>query len=121
MGSAVLLGQLYHWSPADRFHSIRAHGLVPGSPQVTCTRAHPHICLSPDPLTAWELSAQVVIDTGGAYARVAWDLWQVTLDKRDEVRIPAMYGPHIAEVQVDNVIPPVRAVYLARRARPRRL
>ena len=27
----------------------------------------------------------------------------------------------IAEVQVDNVIPPVRAVYLARRARPRRL
>ena len=116
MGSAVLLGQLYHWSPADRFHAIRNHGLVPGSPNVTCTRPHLHICLSLDPLGAWELSGQRAIDTGGAYAGSDWDLWQVILDRHDEVHIPAMYGPHIAEVQVHNVIPPVRAAHVARRS-----
>jgi hypothetical protein len=27
----VILGPLYHWSPADRYESILAHGLFPGS------------------------------------------------------------------------------------------
>lgn len=111
----MLLGQLYHWSPADRRASIAVRGLIPNSPQVTCTRPHPYICLSPDPLTAWRLSAQVLIDTGRIRTGAVWDLWQVTPADPDEIRVPPGYGPNLCEFQIHNIIPAGRAIYLAQR------
>lgn len=115
MGSAVLLGQLYHWSPADRHPRIRAHGLVPGSPPTTCTTRQPHLCLSPDPVTAWRLSAQTLLDAERGPASGYWDLWQVTLTDTDEIHIPPMFGPHLGEVQIHNAIAPDRVFFLGQR------
>lgn len=104
----MLLEQLFHWSPADRFDSISQQGLIPGSFHVTCTEPQTVIFLSPDPRTAWELSGAV------GTAR-DWDLWQVTVDDDDEIHIRAEFGPRVQEVRIHNPIPPGRLFHLARR------
>lgn len=111
----MLLGQLYHWSPADRRPSIASRGLVPHSPHTTCTRSHPCIFASTDPITAWRLSAQTLLDTGRITSGGTWDLWQITPTESDEIHIPAGFGPDITECRIYNVIPPERAVHVAQR------
>lgn len=107
------LGQLYHWSPADRHLSIAEHGLQPQSPNVICSAPYEYICASPDPRTAWSLSGAVAGIAG--YASQDWDLWQFEVAPHDEVHIRAEFGPEIQEIQIGNAIEPGRLFHVARR------
>lgn len=107
------LGQLYHWSPADRLPSIASEGLRPHSLNVICSAPYEFICASLDPRTAWSLSGAVA-DIAG-YPAKAWDLWQFELADTDEVHIRAEFGPVIQEIQIRNAIEPGRLFHVARR------
>lgn len=108
----MLLNPLYHWSPAGRFDVIRRDGLRPGSAPTVASVAQPHICLSTDPGTAWNVS--------GAREWVsevdAWDLWLVRIDVDDELHMRSMFGPRIEEIQVRSPIPADRLWWVGRRA-----
>jgi hypothetical protein len=107
----MILPELYHWSPAERFDAIHRDGLVAGSPSAVASGPLETVCLSPDPKRAWQLS--------GAMDWVSevdeWDLWLVTLADKDEVMIRAEYGPEIQEIKVRNSIPRERLWYIGRR------
>lgn len=70
------------------------------------------ICLSPDAATAWALSGGHRIAT----PHPEWDLWQVHIDKDDEVHVVPFWGRGLMEVRVANRIPKSRLIYLASRA-----
>ena len=103
------LPALYHWSPGDRTYDIQSQGLVPSSPPTQATEMQSHICLSPDPATAWELSGALDSDTRD------WDLWQVIVDQHDMVMIQPTYGPDITEVRIYNTIEPERVTWIGHR------
>lgn len=107
------LGQLYHWSPADRLPSIAEQGLRPHSLNVICSAPYEFICASPDPRTAWSLSGAVAGIAG--YASADWDLWQFEVTATDEVHIRSEFGPDIQEIQIRNPIAPERLFHVARR------
>jgi hypothetical protein len=96
------LTPLYHWSPSDRREAIRQDGLRPRQPStVTRDFIQPHVCLGPDPQTAWSIS--------GAMTWVAdieqWDLWMVHVGKKDSVHVLPEFGARIREIHVSNPIP----------------
>lgn len=102
---------LYHWSPAENFGSIMDHGLRLFQPSRDGADFRPsYVCLSPDPRAAWSLS-------GGMERSETeqWDLWLVTLQDTDEVRIRGDFGPHIVEVRVYTPISADRLWYVGRR------
>ena len=107
----LILPALFHWAPAERGRGIRERGLVPGAAATVCSGPIDAVCLSPDPLTAWELS--------GAMDHVSfvelWDLWRVELADVDEVTVQAAYGPVISEVRITSPIPPQRLWLVGRR------
>jgi hypothetical protein len=111
------LGPLYHWSPSGRRDQIEAVGLrlhqaaaVHGDPAMTA----PYLSLGTSPAGAWALS--------GDMEHVAeideWDLWEVWVGQRDDLRVRAEYGPTIREVKSYTPIPPDRLWWCGRRAVP---
>lgn len=64
---------LYHWSPTERYSSIKHDGLVPGKLSTDRLWRPPVICLSSDPWAAWWLSGK----TSRGQATHEWDLWLV--------------------------------------------
>lgn len=63
---------LFHWSPRSRRKGIERYGLKPGSMARDGQWRPPFICLSDDPLLAWQLSGRFAKSTGET-----WDLWVV--------------------------------------------
>lgn len=108
----MLLDDLYHWSPADRFDQVFREGLRPHSrPSVCQTTSLSYVCLSPNPARAWSLSG----DMEWVSEVDEWDLWQVRLADSDDVRIRPDFGPVIQEVKVHGPIPADRIWWVARR------
>lgn len=105
------LGSLYHWSPTPNRQKILREGLVPASPSMVATSELGYICLGPTPRKAWTYSG----DLEWAQENDDWDLWQVSLADRDEVRIRMDYGMLVIEVKVHNVIPPDRLWWVGQR------
>lgn len=105
------LDPLYHWSPADRYESIRVHGLRSGSDPTVASVAQTHLCMSPDPKAAWRISGAMDYVSEIEY----WDLWLVHLAGTDEVYVRPEYGPQIQEVNVRGHIPPDRLWWIGRR------
>lgn len=102
---------LYHWSPADRYESIRRDGLRPNSrPTVASSELH-YICLGADPQTAWSISGA----TEWCSEIEKWDLWIVHIGPHDDVYVRPMYGPKIEEVKIRGMIPPDRMWWVGRR------
>ena len=105
------LGPLYHWSPADRYASIKKDGLTVGHDATVSTHGEPQLCFGPDPASAWSLS--------GAMDWVAqideWDLWQISLRDTDAVHVRAVWGDEITEIRVDGPIEPSRCWHVGRR------
>lgn len=107
------LPPLYHWSPADRYGSIRERGLVAGSKATVASAELPMVCAGTDPRSAWSLSAAM----DWASEIDEWDLWLIHLGQHDEARVRTDYGPRIIEVKIHNTIPPERLWYVGRRDR----
>lgn len=110
----MILPAMYHWSPADRYESIRRNGLVPGSPACVASGEPAYVCLSPVPSSGWGLSG----DMDWASDVDEWDLWQVRLQEGDEVHVRSDFGPVIREVKAHGVIGPDRVWWVARRCHP---
>lgn len=116
------LPDLYHWAPTDRRKSIVRHGLRPGSKptvgsgitvggldEAGAGDARPMVCMSADAATAWRYSA------GMRWMKhiPAWDLWQVRLDRSDEIFVLPFYGTAPNEIRCANRIPKSRLILLA--------
>jgi hypothetical protein len=95
---------LYHWAPRSRRWSIKRFGLVPGSHSVQREWRPPYVCLSDDPILAWNLSGRLHDEID------EWDLWAVF-----ELHIPHLEQiydtyrdtnrPYVKEVRVYERIP----------------
>ncbi|MER5608358.1 hypothetical protein AB0F93_00180 [Micromonospora tulbaghiae] len=108
----MLLPDLYHWSPADRFDAISRDGLRPHSRPTVCqTTTLSYVCLSPNPARAWSLSG----DMDWTAEVDDWDLWQVRLADGDNVRIRPEFGREVMEIKVFGPIPADRVWWVARR------
>lgn len=114
------LGVLYHWAPAARHDEIRRLGLQPYSPPcIGGVEPHEwangcgHVCLGTSPSAAWQLSG--ALDYEHLTEIEEWDLWEVRLGERDEVRVRSEFGPRVWEVKVYNAIPPDRVWWAATR------
>lgn len=108
----MILGPLFHWSPADRQDQILTEGLRPNQSNTVASGPLAHVCLGPDPATAWSLSG------GMEWAEVdVWDLWQVALADTDPVRVRPDFGPRLLEIKVLGPIPPDRLWWCGRRDR----
>lgn len=109
------LETVYHWAPADRYDQIARDGLrLKEQPTTTGdpTTRMSYLCFSPDPATAWSLSAAI----DWRYSEVeTWDLWLARLGDGDEVHILPEFGPRIKEIRVNGPIPPDRLWYVGRR------
>lgn len=110
---------LYHWSPRDCRSRIVRRGLVPRQKSSRCVAdpdevddfRQPLVCLSSDPKTAWSLSGSVFGKPGQT-----WDLWQVKVDKTDDLRtLPTYGGNHIGEFRIANRIPKSRLWWVGER------
>lgn len=100
------LTPLYHWSPSDRFESIRTIGLQPfQKPTASTNFRASYTCLGTSPASAWHLSGA----TSWGEETDMWDLWEVSVQDHHEVRIRTEQGPKIIEVRVHG---PVGADYL---------
>jgi hypothetical protein len=114
----MLLGPLYHWSPADRREQILRDGLQPYAPPAVSgggemsTIAWPYLCFGLTAKGAWRYSGDMGYDH---LSETEWDLWQVALADTDEVHIRAEFGPRVKEVRVHNAIPADRVWWVARR------
>lgn len=93
---------LFHWSPLHRRHGIRRQGLKINSPNTISTERVPYISLSPDPKTAWELSAS----TRKKDIAPVWDLWMVDIPSSTPIEIVPYYGT-IQEVRALDSIPSI--------------
>lgn len=105
------LGPMFHWSPADRYGSILRDGLQPFKEPTVSSAVTGYVCLSPTAAAAWALSGAA----DWATETDAWDLWQVELDERDEVRVRPGFGPVLREVRIHNPIPADRLWWAGRR------
>ena len=102
---------MYHWSPAERFKDIDREGLVAGSRSTVASAELPVVCVSPDPVLAWQLSGAME----WACDVEQWDLWLVRLAETDAVQVRAEFGPQIQEVKIRNHVPRDRLWYVGRR------
>lgn len=107
----LILSPLYHWSPAERYDSIRAHGLRPGSDPTVAGGRMQHLCLGIDPQRAWSLSGAMDYVNEIEY----WDLWLVHVIDTDELHVRTDYGPRIVEVNLRGCVPPDRIWWAGRR------
>lgn len=109
------LDPLFHWSPRDRRQQILAEGLRPYAAPV-CHHGRdlrwPYVCLAATPSAGWSLSGMA--HPGGD--EIAWDLWQVRLDRHDEVHVRETWGPDVEEVRVRSAIPADRVWLVGERA-----
>lgn len=105
------LSPLYHWSPADRYQSIREHGLRPAQPSTTAGGPLQYICLAPDPQTAWSISGAMEYLSEIEY----WDLWLAHLGDTDEIHIRSEFGPRVYEIRVRGPVPPNQLWWIGRR------
>lgn len=107
----MILGPLYHWSPAARHDDIHRDGIKPGAPSTVASVPLPYVCLGFDPASAWAIS--------GAMEWVSevdkWDLWLVRLGDGDSVQVRPDFGPRLQEVKVHNPIPADRLWWVGRR------
>lgn len=107
----MVIGPLFHWSPSVRRAAILRHGLrINSAPTVDSTKWN-RICFSLSPSHAWAHSGQMVGNEGEA-----WDLWQVQLNKSDEVDVLPVVGNIIGEVRVHNNIAKERLWLVGTRA-----
>lgn len=97
----MILGPLYHWSPANRRALITANGLRPHQRPTVATTVQRHICLGFDPSGAWAVSGDMDWLTGVE----EWDLYQVQLAPSDPVHVCPAYGPGLQEVKIAGPIP----------------
>jgi len=107
----VKLTPLYHWSPAERYESIRLHGLRPGSEPTVASTALSYLCLGTDPRLAWAISGAMEYVNEIEH----WDLWQVHLTEGDELHVRPDFGPTIHEVNLRGCVPPDRLWWIGRR------
>jgi hypothetical protein len=109
----LILHPLFHWSPAARRPGILRYGLRVNE-QPTCdTVPWDRVCCCMSPSHAWALSAAMFGNIGEE-----WDLWQVQLDKNDDVRPECFTGNVIGEIRVHNAIPRSRIWYVGSRHVP---
>ncbi len=106
-----MISALYHWSPAERWKDINAHGLQPFSRNTVASGSLHYLCSSPDPAEAWMLSGA----TEWCSEVEQWDLWQIRLAPGDEVHVRPFFGDHIQEVKIHNAIPADRLWWIGRR------
>jgi hypothetical protein len=106
-----MIGPLFHWSPADRFESIRLNGLRPGQPPTVASGSLHYICASPDPRAAWVISGAVEWCAEVEH----WDLWLIHLQKSDELHVRPFFGTQIEEIKIRNPISADRLWWVGRR------
>ncbi len=102
---------LYHWSPSDRYDSIRLHGLRPRQEQTVASGPLHYICASPDPRRAWLLSAA----TDWCSEIDEWDLWSIHVADSDEIHVRPFYGTQAEEFKIRNPIGADRLWWVGRR------
>lgn len=124
---SLALPSLYHWSPVDRRDSIVKRGLRPSTPTLTETfeeegigprKLRPSngfvtakaVCLGTTPSGAWSLCGAIWGQRGET-----WDLWQVSLDADDTVKVLEFEGFRLVELRVLNRIPKSRVWHVGTR------
>jgi hypothetical protein len=107
----MLLTPLYHWSPADRFDSIRDRGLMTNQEATVASTPLTYLCFGTTPQLAWRISGAM----DWVSEIVHWDLWLAHIAETDEVTVRGNYGPQLEEVNIRGHIPPDRLWWCGRR------
>ena len=117
----IRLDPLYHWAPRRLRETILREGLRVLSPSRPAlnpvtneveTPAYPWLCLGTSPRAAWNLVLEPDVEEEG------WDLWEVSLGKRDTVSARTDFDvPYINEVRLENSIPADRIFWVGSRYR----
>lgn len=103
---------VYHWSPSDRRGAITEHGLRIRSRSPHSPVRYPMVCLSPDPVDAWEMSGGTFLVDGVD----SWDLWGVRAgDLRHGFEVIPYDDGTIRELRVYRSIPARVLHYVASR------
>lgn len=106
-----MTAQLYHWSPSDRYDSIRLGGLRPLQEQTVASGRLHYICASPDPRRAWLLSGA----TEWCNEIDEWDLWSIFVAESDEIHVRPYFGTRAEEFKIRNPVGPERLWWVGRR------
>jgi hypothetical protein len=104
----LVLPTIYHWSPASRYVDIKRDGLKVYSDTSVSTEGSrwPYICFSFDPMTAWSLSSQTLIERE-LTDDDEWDLWALRQIPEDAaVHVNPSWGGEMKEVRVLSSIEP---------------
>lgn len=107
----MIVGPLYHWSPADRFTAIRENGLRPSQEPTVASGPLHYICVSTSPIAAWTLSAA----TDWCQEIESWDLWIIHCAPSDELHVRPFFGNQMEEIKIRNPIGPDRIWWVGRR------
>lgn len=106
----MVLHPLFHWSPVARRAAIERRGLRINSHPTIDSQKWDRICVSLSPSHAWAHSAGMVGELGSE-----WDLWQIQLDKNDQVDVQPFVGNIIGEIRLHNDIPHTRLWHVGTR------
>lgn len=106
-----MITTLFHWSPAERYASVRRHGLLPDQRATVASSSLHYICASPDPQRAWLLSGAA----DWCQEIEQWDLWMLTVVDTDELHVRPFFGRWVEEIKLRNPIPPERLWWCGRR------
>lgn len=105
----------YHWSPTSRRELITAHGLRIRQPSAHAPIRYPMICLSLDPISAWDMSGGTFITD-----EPAWDLWAVWAGDLGGFEVIPNDRRGIRELRYYRSIPARYVRYVATRQAPPR-
>lgn len=107
----TVTSRLYHWSPSDRYESIRQHGLKPNQDQTVASGKLHYICASADPQRAWILSGA----THWCTEIEQWDLWVIDVATSDEIHVRPYFGRYPEEFKIRNPVGADRLWWAGRR------
>lgn len=110
----MIIDTLYHWSPKENRKDIQQNGIQISHQCLDEVDFQPHyVCLGTTPYRAWRL---LPVKTNEPNEYQYWDLWQVTIQDNDKLRIRGDTGSAIiSEIRVFNTICPSQIWYIGTR------